>query len=132
MENPNKYIVDLWVEEAAGYPIIRFNPTTVSRDTGLDLSLVFERLLELVRDGKLVLEWEIRCPNCFRILLRDSNINHTTVECDECGEIEVITDIIFPILSFNAGYREIIKKKQNLKRLVFSAGRTHRIIQTHL
>lgn len=128
MGNASKFIVDLWVDEAATKPIKYFNPTIVAKETGLELPVTFERLLELVRDGKLLLQWEVRCPDCFRAIIRDYDIEQSSVECFECGEIEITPDIIFPLFSLEPGYRDIIKKKRILLPLVFSAKRRSRYV----
>ncbi|MGB9846226.1 MAG: hypothetical protein ACPLRH_01850 [Desulfotomaculales bacterium] len=62
-----KFLVDMWVREYAEIGASEaFYPGTVARDTGLSIRDVFERLLLLVSDGKLVLLRDVRCPVCGR------------------------------------------------------------------
>jgi hypothetical protein len=121
----NKWAVDHWVEGRANSLIKSFYPTIVARETELSLELVYQRLCELAKDEKLVLKWEVRCPEChFTIDILDNfplKNEGETIECDRDGEIELSFDIIYPVFQFSPEYRNSIlgrgiQKKKSLKR----------------
>lgn len=123
----NMWVVDDWVEEMATIAIEKFYPTAVAKDTGLPLQNVFERLLHLVKDGRLLLLWEIRCPNyeCVRNIITTgdpSQFLNRFIECNTCGEeIEVTPDIIFPVLKVTPEYKErVLQKKTGRVALALS------------
>lgn len=110
--------IDDWVEQAACLPIKSFYPTQVAKDTELPIDIVFDRLLALVRDEKLLLFWEVRCPNyeCFRNVTStedpDELLNHEST-CRICGEEFCITkDSIFPAFSVTETFKSRGKKKR--------------------
>ncbi|QYY44801.1 hypothetical protein ACKE5C_19020 (plasmid) [Aneurinibacillus thermoaerophilus] len=115
--------VDVFVNRVANSQVKHFYPTAAAKYTGLPLHLVFERLLKLVDSKKLVLKWEIRCPSygCGRTVDTTDKLADKVgeeLQC-VCGEdIEVITDIIFPVFELNPEYKEHIKKKGSSRTLV--------------
>lgn len=115
--------VDRWVDRKALGMIRGFYPTALLTEVDYPLHVVFERLLELVNDGKLHLKWEIRCPNyeCHRTLDTVDTFPQTeiTYEC-LCGrEVDLSPDVIFPVFEITQEYRkdvresrqEVVKKK---------------------
>jgi hypothetical protein len=117
MDNINKFDIDHWVENFALSKLSRFYPSAVANDTELSIQFVFERLLEMVKDEKLKLYWEVRCPNygCFSTLKTIDYPILGFISCESCGEdgeeIEITNDNIFPIFSINQFYRDSLKKK---------------------
>lgn len=119
-----KYEIEKEVERIASSRVSRFYPTYIHKVTGYHLEDVFAYLLELVRDNRLKLLWEIRCPeyDCNAIIKRTDRIEnylHKTVECDECeNNVFISESIVFPVFKINAEYRKklqgIKKKEQNL------------------
>jgi hypothetical protein len=111
--------VDDWVDEMSALPFRSFYPTAVAKDTGLPLQTVFERLIHLTQDGKLQLQWEIRCPNyeCLRnieVVEDPSSFIGKIIKCKTCGEeLEIIPDIVFPSFKVNPEYRESPSKTFN-------------------
>lgn len=122
--------IDEWVDGVATLPIRSFYPTVVAKDTGLSLETVFDRLLVLTKEGKLKLQWEIRCPNygCLRtieIVSDPSTVIGKVVYCKICGEeIEVTTGNIFPFFAPTLDYKErMAQKKTGYSPVVFSMSR---------
>lgn len=125
--------VDDWVDGMASLPVKRFYPTAVAQDTALPLKVAFDRLLQLVKDQKLLLLWEVRCPNyeCIRTInvVRDPyQVIGETINCNICGEeIEITPDLVFPVFELNPDYKERIRqKKTNRVGPVFAASRALR------
>ncbi|OPX85533.1 MAG: hypothetical protein A4E53_03527 [Pelotomaculum sp. PtaB.Bin104] len=123
-----KWDVDDWITEAAATPIYRFYPTSVAKDTSLSLEETFTYLLEAVKDNRLKLYWEIRCPNleCVRsISVSPDKIISGNVTCSICGEeIKITPDIVFPIFEITPEYKARISQKKTKKnRVVFSMSR---------
>ncbi|CAM3463673.1 hypothetical protein EDM52_18545 [Brevibacillus invocatus] len=105
----SKWMVDNWVQRKALGLTKRFYPTSLMQDLELPLGVIFERLLELTKDGKIVLKWEIRCPNhyCVRTLdTFDTVPSQKEYTCD-CGqEVEVSPEVIFPIFEITDDLRK--------------------------
>jgi len=116
--------IDSWVERKALSLIKSFYPTVVSRETDLPLPIVFERLLELVKDEQLILKWEIRCPNCFFSYEHMDEfpiINGQTIECPHCGEeFELTTDAVFPVFEITPSYKSYVREKRDKLKKKFS------------
>lgn len=117
--------VDDWVDVAAGLPIETFYPSAVAKATGIPLPAVFERLLFLARDERIILRYQVRCPSydCVRTIeTLDRFPDNVPLmgKCDVCGEeFEVRFDMIFPVFGFTPEYRERIRSKKKLQtRLV--------------
>lgn len=117
-----KFLVDMWVKEYAEADSDEvFYPDAVARDTGLNIRDAFERLLLLVSDGKLVLLWEIRCPTCGEVILREREVNCNNVWCSKCKRmVEVFPDMIYPLFSVSPEYKEHVTQNR-FRRLVFSS-----------
>lgn len=127
--------VDDWVDGMASLPVKRFYPTAVAKDTALPLKDAFDRLLQLVIDQKLLLFWEVRCPNyeCSRTInvVQDPNeVIGETIHCGICGEeIEITTGLVFPIFELSPDYKERMRqKKTNCVGPVFAASRASRTL----
>lgn len=114
----DKWDVDYWVEGRARSMVKSFYPTKVATDTSLPLRDVFTRLIEMSQDEKLVLKWEIRCPECHDTIaiLDDFPIvnDGDTIFCErDQDEIELNIDIIYPIFEINPVYRAKVKENFN-------------------
>lgn len=107
--------VDRWVDQICRQHVNKFYPTAVSKATDLPLNQVFLRLLRLVDDEVLRIQWEIRCPNyvCMRTvetLTAPSDMFGTWMLCEYCGnEFEVTPEVIFPVFYVDSGYRDYIR-----------------------
>lgn len=129
-----KWDVNDWIDDIAALKVKKFYPTAVARDTSLPLKEVFEYLLEAVKDGKLNLFWEIRCPNleCIRTIeISPEKDIAGGIVCPLCGElIEITPDIIFPVFEVTDEYKERIKQKKTGKlRIAFSGAGAYTISQ---
>lgn len=116
-------LVNEWVDNVALTPIGKFYPTAVAKDTELQIQDVFSRLLDLVKDNKLQIIWEVRCPNCFLTLgqIETRDVIERTFFCYDCGDdIEITPDMVFPAFRIAPVYRAHIqrKKKQQACRRV--------------
>ncbi|QAS52357.1 hypothetical protein [Halobacillus litoralis] len=105
------------IEEIAYSRVKRFYPTIVSKATDLPLNTVFEYLLKLTLDGRLKLEWEIRCDDyeCNSLILRTDDIDQFIgqyVECECEREILINENIIFPVFSISGHYRQDIRESK--------------------
>lgn len=126
-----KWDVNDWIEEIASMPVKRFYPTAVAKDTSLPLNEVFEYLLEAVKDGRLILFWEVRCPNleCVRsITFSPNKIESGDVRCVICGEeIEITPDIVYPVFEVAPEYKtRIAQKKMGKPAVSFSTPKVWR------
>lgn len=106
--------IDRLVDEMSFWPLKKFYPTAVEKQTGLPLHIVFEYLLKLVTSGKLDLQWELRCPNysCVRTIRVYDELPTELgfMECPICGEeIEITPDMLFPVFRISQGYKEHIR-----------------------
>jgi ribosomal protein S27E len=129
----NKWQVDQWVDACAYLPIKAFLPTAVQKDTGINLEIIFRRLIELVHDDKLELYFRVVCPNCFReldvVTYKDEISKY--IDCPICGEIEISDDVIFPMFAVNKRYKELLTQKktiQNGSKNIFARAHKQRIL----
>lgn len=116
----NCWEIDRAIDKIAVQPIRDFSPAYVATETNLPLPVVFERLLQLVKDSKLNIKWEIRCPDyCGRkvVVLKEFPIKiNLNLECI-CGyEFEVTPDMIFPIFEVNTDYKQFVKGGNLVKK----------------
>ncbi|WP_094605631.1 hypothetical protein SPSIL_021720 [Sporomusa silvacetica DSM 10669] len=112
--------IDEVVNEIALWPIKRFYPTLIAKRTGISLDAVFTRLLELTKDQKLCVKWELRCPgdNCARTLLviDEKTIKLRDVFCQYCGhdfceeDDGDIYEYIYPVFEVCKDYKEYLRK----------------------
>lgn len=115
----DKWSVDAWVDEVAKTPVTGFYPTATAKDTELPLNIVFDRLIELVHDGKLDLLFETRCSKCFQTLSETEvpplGENMYCMYCDEDVVIEPYN--VFPLFRITKQYKESLKKNKGLTLL---------------
>lgn len=124
----SKLKIDEVIEQMALSRVQRFYPTIIHKITDVPLTKTFEYLLDLVQDNRLLMKWEIRCPNfdCLTAITRIDKLEDyisKPIECKSCeNEILVSENIIFPVFEFNPVYkeriREIKKKDRNLLKVL--------------
>lgn len=114
----SKWKVDKWVEECAVKPIVAFSPTAVQKDVNMSIEEIFARLLQLVQDGRLRIRWRIVCPNCFRQIeiVDNKDCVPRFVDCWQCGEIEVMEDMIYPLFVIDPEYKKEILSQKKLQK----------------
>lgn len=118
-----KWDIDKWVERKSLSLIKAFYPTLVAKELGLPLHVVFERLLELVEDQRLILKWEVRCEDCLytiEVLDYFPAIGEEYYCSDICGEyVKIDSDSIFPIFELDPFYKKAIQdsKVENIKKV---------------
>lgn len=119
---PEKFLVDIWVKEYSEAGSTKaFCPDAVAKDTGLSVCDVFERLLFLVSDGRLVLQWEVRCPACGEVILREHEVNCNNFWCSKCKKlVEVFPNVIYPLFSVTPEYKEHVTQNR-FRHFVFSS-----------
>lgn len=126
----SKWKIDMWIDECAMKPIRAFSPSAINKDLNIDVATIFERLLKLTEDDKLILSWRIICPDCFRQIgiYENQNIIPRYVECMECGERETTKDMIYPLFSIKDDYKkELMSQKKTSKpcqSLVFARAKS--------
>jgi hypothetical protein len=103
----------------------QFYPTSVAKETGLPLEDTFSSLIDLVKQNKLILKWEIRCPaHCARTIITLEKLpeNLSCLSCT-CGEDyeEITSDMIYPVFEISAQYKAYLRdqncKKKHSKRM---------------
>lgn len=106
--------VDRAIDAIAGTMITKFYPSAIAKITGLPLAVSFERLLKLVEDGRLNLEFEVACPNCFhtvRTVCEKEDLSTDELECEHCGEeFAVSKEYLIPVFHVSRDYRDDVKK----------------------
>ncbi|CVK21915.1 hypothetical protein [Sporomusa sphaeroides] len=112
--------IDEVVNEIALWPVKKFYPTLIAKRTGLPIDTVFTRLLELTKDHKLCVKWELRCPgdNCARTLLvlDEKAVKLRDVFCQYCGhdfcegDDGDVYDYIYPAFEVCKDYKEYLRQ----------------------
>ena len=121
----NRIDISYWVEAKATSAVRRFYPSAVAKELSIPINIVFEKLVDMVRDGKLDLLWEVICPECYRACSIDTSQDaKLNLEC-ECvaGHTFVVgIDNIVPSFQITNNYiskaRENSKKKEQSLRLM--------------
>lgn len=129
----SKWKIDKWVEECALKPIVAFSPTSVQKDVGMSIDDVFIRLLQLVDDERLKIQWRIVCPDCFRQIeiIEDKDFVPRFVDCWECGEVEVTKEMLYPLFIIDVDYKkEILSQKKTVKTEILYSRRKRYIHKT--
>jgi len=116
--------IDYWVESKAVSAVRRFYPSIVAKELSIPINIVFDKLIDMVRDGKLELYWEVICPDCHRacsISLSQNTGLHQDYECIEGHCFTVTIDDIVPSFEITDYYRSRVrdnKKKESQRQLV--------------
>lgn len=108
----NKERVLSWL--SSKNPRIRFRPSALMNDLDIPKWEIKEILLDLVKEGRLFVEWEIECGVCLHAIDMIKTTGESPsveriyqvlwdVQCDRCGS-EVLDDYdISPIFGFLSG-----------------------------
>jgi hypothetical protein len=115
--------VDIWIDKVClQLPRQKFNPTAAAKATGLELGLVFGRLLELVKEERLGLKWEVRCTGdyCTNVIATFDTLPDEIDQemmCERCGTSVVVDpNIIFPVFRINQWYIDEVKQASESKK----------------
>jgi hypothetical protein len=124
----DRYIDAICLQAARRY----FYPTIVQKAVQLPLQDVFTRLLQLVNEDVLILQWELRCPNydCADSveIFDEPPMAGQCATCNYGHEFKVDASVIFPILKIHPEYREFIRqeaKKKDQTSHAFNEARPH-------
>jgi hypothetical protein len=109
------------VQEIAENKVAKFYPTFVAKATHLPLNTVYGYLLQMVKTGRLILKWEIRCENCYRNIDSVPEFDEyldQEISCKWCGHDTFITrEHIFPVFAISEKYKEKARQgKENIKK----------------
>lgn len=112
--------LDDYLDTIALTDIEKFSPSKFSKYIDISIDEIFKWLLEHVSDGELNLIWEIRCPNCNRVLTLNSNKDFEEYECDFCHEIfDVEANDLYPKFSVSKDYKDYLlaeKRESNSEK----------------
>lgn len=121
-----KKLVDKFVRDIACEKRKRFTASYISKNIDVELDFVKERLLELSKDGQLVVNFEVACfsRTCEgRTIGKYSKLDDiplgSVIECPECGEeFEVTREHIWVTFSPNKSYydEEMCKDTNPVKK----------------
>ena len=116
--------IDYWVEATAASVIRRFYPSIVAKELSIPMNIVFDKLVDMVKDGKLELQWEVLCPECHRACSmshsQKAELNQE-YECLEGHHFIVTMDDIIPSFKITDYYHYKVrenKKKESQRQLV--------------
>lgn len=104
--------LDKFLDAIALTEIEKFSPSKVSKYADISIDEAFKWLLEHVADEELELLWEIRCPNCNRVLTLNSNKDFEEYECDFCyNDFDVEANDLFPKFKVSKKYKDYLLAK---------------------
>lgn len=107
-----KVIMELIDSYSLG-PVKSFYPSAISNIIPLPFSDIFKILLSAVEKEILCLKWEVRCPDCGKILEEVYNkqiqIEPIDYDCNFCGDVEVQKRDVYPVFYIADDYRESIR-----------------------
>lgn len=100
-------------------PRSHFYPSAIEKSLHLPLQDVFKRLLQLVSEEILILQWELRCPvyGCADTVGRFDNVPEfgQIVTCHYGHEFKVDANVVFPVLTIHPEYRKFIREEAKKK-----------------
>ena len=103
-----------WVDEFALSAYRQFYPSAPAKDLDIPVGEIFQKLLMLVKEDILELNYKVICPLCYEIVeLSEMSTYAFCGNCDE--EFEITADCYLPIFSVNDEYRSTLKLKKNEK-----------------
>lgn len=95
--------IDAWLNFKEKTAVAGFRPSAVRKAVpGATDKEVEEILMSLVAEGRLKVEWEIVCPECFSTIVTVETCKPLCLEeeyCRHCGR-EVLVDIFQPVFYF--------------------------------
>ncbi|MGW9777592.1 hypothetical protein [Staphylococcus hominis] len=104
--------LDEFLDTIALTDIEKFSPSKVSKYAGISIDEAFKWLLEHVADEELELLWEIRCPNCNRVLTLNSKKDFEEYECDFCyDDFDVEANDLYPKFRVSKKYKDYLLAK---------------------
>lgn len=121
-----KKLVDQFVRKLACEKRKRFTASYISENIEIDVDFVKQRLLQLSKDGQLIVNFEVTCPSyeCeYRTIEIYSSLNEVPIggyiECEDCGnEFLVTNENIWITFSPNEKYYEdgVCKKTETSEK----------------
>lgn len=109
----NDWEIEQWVEEKAQMPFFSFYPSLPAKELHISPAETYIGLMGLVKQGKLLLRCEIRCPECSTTLYRETGNLPLSFYCKYCNlDLAIDNDIVVPVFSFSPRYIEFIKNKK--------------------
>lgn len=100
-----------FLPEIAILPVAKFSPSKFAKYADITISESFNLLLQYVDTNELILIWELRCPNCHRIL--DISKSLTEEECIYCEEaLDITANNLYPMFKISDKYKEHLKIKK--------------------
>ncbi|WHH60399.1 hypothetical protein [Petroclostridium sp. X23] len=104
-----------WINEFSVSAYRKFYPSAPAKDLGIDMKNIFECLVYLADQNMLELEYEKRCPECASKMYEDEVEGF--VYCESCDDdIELTSDVVFPIFSVSENYRNEVKKNKQVQK----------------
>ncbi|NMU73598.1 hypothetical protein [Staphylococcus aureus] len=101
--------LDEFLDTIALTDIEKFSPSKVSKYADISIDEAFKWLLEHVADEELELLWEIRCPNCNRVLTLNSKKDFEEYECDFCyNDFDVEVNDLYPKFRVTKEYKDYL------------------------
>lgn len=117
--------LDEFLDSIALTEIEKFSPSKVSKYAGISIDEAFKWLLEHVADEELELLWEIRCPNCNRVLTLNSNKDFEDYECEFCyNEFDVESNDLYPKFKVSKEYKNYLLAKERENNSEKKIGKT--------
>lgn len=123
--------IDAFLDKLILSPYKSFYADLVAKNVGIETIIVFKYLCSLTHQGKLILKWEVLCPNdgCFNKIKQFDKVEdilNKIIYCPDCGEDIIATEEnIIPVFKFDTEYRDerrkyllSLKKKIIYKTLV--------------
>ena len=95
--------------------IEKFTPSKFAKFANISIDDSFKLLIEHVATKELELSWELRCPNCSRVLTLNNDKNFDEYECDFCYEtFDVDENDLFPKFQLTEKYKKhLINSKKD-------------------
>lgn len=89
--------------------IEKFTASKFAKYASIGLDDSFKLLIEHVATKELELSWELRCPNCNRVLSLNSNKDLEEYECDFCCDIfDVDENDLFPKFQVTKEFKDYL------------------------
>ncbi|REH78765.1 hypothetical protein [Staphylococcus felis] len=89
-----------------------FSPSKFSKYANISIDDSFKLLVEHVATKELELVWELRCPNCNKVLTIDDSRSFEEYECVFCNEIfDVDDNDLYPKFRVSNDYRTHLLEK---------------------
>lgn len=117
-----QWAIEHWVCEQARTSTGAFYAAAPAKELDIEQKVVFSKLLSMVAEGKLEIEFEIRCPDCFVTVFRGTREEiPEKFSCDRCGSVySTVEDDILPYFRFTQRFRDHVRnlKLKNIRRMI--------------